>query len=90
MTNHDLFNFKNSLHDEATVYDISISGKVTTTLLGLVESYQIRKVQEDGVVNLICQFPDQSGLLGLLNSLNDTRHEILSVRVVPNKSSDQL
>ena len=82
MSNHDLFNFGNSLHDEATVYDIRISGKVTSTLLGLVDSYQIRKVKEDGVVNLICQFPDQSGLLGLLNALNDIRYEILSVRIL--------
>ncbi|WP_075349161.1 hypothetical protein [Algoriphagus marinus] len=67
---------------ESSVYQIKISGKVTTSLLAIVGDMQIQKHPGNDEINLIGCFPDQSALLGILNALNDIRHEILSVRIL--------
>ena len=65
------------------IYHIIIKGKITATLRHVVENMQIRQDEEqEDVVNLIGYLPDQSALLGLLNALDDIRHEILSVRIL--------
>ena len=65
------------------IYHIIIKGKITATLRHVVENMQIRQDEEqEDVVNLVGYLPDQSALLGLLNALDDIRHEILSVRIL--------
>jgi hypothetical protein len=73
---------KLGLQKEA-IYHIIIRGKITATLMRVVENMQIRQDEEqEDVVNLVGYLPDQSALLGLLNALDDVRHEILSVRIL--------
>jgi hypothetical protein len=65
------------------IYHIIIKGRITATLRHVVENMQIRQDEEqEDVVNLVGYLPDQSALLGLLNALDDIRHEILSVRIL--------
>jgi len=70
-------------HQKEAIYHIIIKGKITATLRHVVENMQIRQDEEqEDVVNLVGYLPDQSALLGLLNALDDIRHEILSVRIL--------
>jgi len=82
MNRNDLLNSWKTLSDEDSIYQIKISGKINSALLGIVDNMQIQKHPEKDVINLIGGFPDQSALLGLLNALNDIRYEILSVRIL--------
>ncbi|ULQ51169.1 hypothetical protein [Flavihumibacter fluvii] len=43
---------------------------------------QIRQEHGKDIISLVGQLPDQSALLGLLNTLNDIRFEILSVEML--------
>jgi len=45
---------------------------------------QVRQDENAEAVSLVGWLPDQSALLGLLNTLNDIRYEIISVRVLTN------
>ena len=70
-------------HQKEAIYHIIIRGKITATLRHVVENMQIRQdEEEEDIVNLVGYLPDQSALLGLLNALDDIRHEIISVRIL--------
>jgi len=73
---------KSFSYQKEAIYHILIKGKITATLLHIVDDMQIRQESEEDVINLIGYFPDQSALLGLLNALNDIRYEILSVHIL--------
>jgi len=82
MIREEKIDFRKIIPNESSVYQIKISGKVTASLLAIVGDMQIQKHPENDEINLIGYFPDQSALLGILNALNDIRHEILSVRIL--------
>lgn len=82
MNRNDLLDNFGTLTHEDSIYQIKISGKVNSALLGIADNMQIQKHPEKDVINLIGGFPDQSALLGLLNALNNIRYEILSVRIL--------
>ncbi len=73
------------LNDEAAIYQIRIKGKITSSLINAVDDMQIRQENGKDLVSLIGWLPDQSALLGLLNTLNDMHHYILSVRILTNE-----
>lgn len=71
--------------EEAAIYQIRIKGRITSSLIDAVDDMQIRQEIGEDIVSLIGWLPDQSALLGLLNTLNDIRHYILSVRILTNE-----
>ena len=73
-----------SISDEAAIYQIQVKGKITDTLIHSVDDMQVRQDDNTEAVILVGWLPDQSALLGLLNTLNDIRYEIISVRVLTN------
>jgi hypothetical protein len=70
--------------NEAAIYQIQLKGKITDTLIHSVDDMQLRQEDEDEIISLIGWLPDQSALLGLLNTLNDIRYAIISVRILTN------
>jgi hypothetical protein len=72
--------------DEAAIYQIQVKGKITDILIRSVDDMQLRQENEneDEIISLIGWLPDQSALLGLLNTLNDIRYAIISVRILTN------
>jgi len=83
MLSHETYFQNNLTHQGEAIYHIIIRGKITTTLQHLADNMQISQDKESkDVVNLVGYLPDQSALLGLLNALDDIRHEILSVRIL--------
>jgi len=68
--------------DAAAIYQIRLKGKITSSLINAVDDMQIRQENREDLVSLIGWLPDQSALLGLLNTLNDMHHYILSVRIL--------
>lgn len=76
---HKIFN------DDAAIYQIRLKGKITSSLIDAVDDMQIRQENEEDLVSLVGWLPDQSALLGLLNSLNDMHHYILSVNILANE-----
>jgi hypothetical protein len=77
---------KTTSFDEAAIYQIQVKGKITDTLIGMTDDMQLRQENEneDEIISLIGWLPDQSALLGLLNTLNDIRYAIISVRILTN------
>jgi len=72
------------MSDEAAIYQIQVKGKITDILIHSVDDMQVRQDENAEAVSLVGWLPDQSALLGLLNTLNDIRYEIISVRVLTN------
>ncbi len=72
-----------SFIDQNTIYQIRVNGKITSSLINLVDSMQIRQEGEADNLSLIGWLPDQSALLGLLNGLHEIHYEILSVSLLP-------
>ena len=70
--------------NETAIYQIQLKGKITDALIHSVDDMQLRQDDSTESVSLIGWLPDQSALLGLLNTLNDIRYEIISVRILPN------
>jgi len=75
---------KTTSFDEAAIYQIQIKGKITDTLIGMTDDMQLRQDVEQETISLIGWLPDQSALIGLLNTLNDIRYAIISVRILTN------
>ena len=75
---------KTTSFDGAAIYQIQVKGKITDTLIHSVDDMQLRQENEDEIISLIGWLPDQSALLGLLNTLNDIRYGIISVRILTN------
>jgi len=73
-----------TISDEAAIYQIQVKGKITDILIHSVDDMQVRQDDNAEAVSLIGWLPDQSALLGLLNTLNDIRYEIVSVRILIN------
>ncbi len=73
-----------SISDEAAIYQIQVKGKITDILIKMTDDMQLRQDVEQETISLVGWLPDQSALLGLLNTLNDIRYEIISVRILPN------
>ena len=69
---------------EAAIYQIQLKGKITDALIHSVDDMQLRQENEDEIISLIGWLPDQSALLGLLNTLNDIRYAIISMRILTN------
>ncbi|MFC3878730.1 hypothetical protein ACFOSV_01000 [Algoriphagus namhaensis] len=82
MRRDELTDFRKIVPQESSAYQIKISGQVTSSLIAIVGDMQIQKHPENDEINLIGCFQDQSALLGILNAVNDIRHEILSVRIL--------
>jgi len=72
-------------NNDAAIYQIRLKGKITPSLIDAVDDMQIRQETEEGLVSLVGWLPDQSALLGLLNTLNDLHHYILSVSILANE-----
>lgn len=75
---------KKYISDEAAIYQIQLKGTITDTLIHSVDDMQLRQENEDEIISLIGWLPDQSSLIGLLNTLNDIRYTIVSVRILTN------
>ena len=82
--NNKLIISEKTIPDEAAIYQIQVKGKITDILIHSVDDMQIRQDDNREAVSLVGWLPDQSALLGLLNTLNDIRYEIISVRVLTN------
>ncbi|MEQ8303109.1 MAG: hypothetical protein RIB47_06935 [Cyclobacteriaceae bacterium] len=67
------------------IYQIRISGKITQSLIDYIDDMQIRQEYGQDTISLVGWLPDQSALLGLLNTLNDIHYEILSVNTLATK-----
>ena len=74
-------------NDDAAIYQIRLKGKITPSLIDAVDDMQIRQENEKDLVSLVGWLPDQAALLGLLNTLNDMHHYILSVSILANDQS---
>jgi hypothetical protein len=72
-----------SFIDQNTIYQIRVKGKITSSLINIVDDMQIRQESEADTLSLIGWLPDQSALLGLLNGLDEIHYEILSVNLLP-------
>lgn len=72
-----------SFIDQNTIYQIRVNGKITSSLINIVDGMQIRQEVEADNLSLIGWLPDQSALLGLLNGLDEIHYEILSVSLLP-------
>ncbi len=72
-----------SFIDQNTIYQIRVNGKITSSLINIVDGMQIRQEAEADNLSLIGWLPDQSALLGLLNGLDEIHYEILSVSLLP-------
>ena len=67
------------------IYQIRLSGKITQSLIDYIDDMQIRQEYGQDTISLVGWLPDQSALLGLLNTLNDIHYEILSVNTLSTK-----
>lgn len=72
-----------SFMDQNTIYQIRVKGKITSSLINIVDDMQIRQEAEADTLSLIGWLPDQAALLGLLNGLDEIHYEILSVNLLP-------
>jgi hypothetical protein len=81
---HEIYPYLNSHNSESELYEITLKGQITSTLEHIINDLQLNINISNNILTLVGCLPDQSALLGLLNALNDTRHEILSVRVLDN------
>ena len=72
------------VYSQACVYHITLQGRITPTLLHYLDDLQVRE-GEDGEINVIGWLPDQSALIGLLQSLNNIRYGILSIKAIIDK-----
>jgi hypothetical protein len=72
--------------DEAAIYQVQVKGEITEILIRSVDDMQVRQEVNSGTISLIGWLPDQSALLGLLNTLNDIRYGIISVRILTNNN----
>lgn len=68
--------------DSAAIYQIRLNGKISSSLIKVVDDMQIRQEAEGDIVNLIGWLPDQTALIGLLNALNDIHQQIISVQIL--------
>lgn len=82
--NDKIFTPDKTIPDEAAIYQIQVKGKITEILIQSVDDMQVRQDDNTEAVSLIGWLPDQSALLGLLNTLNDIRYSIISVRILTN------
>ncbi|WP_167608234.1 hypothetical protein [Maribellus sediminis] len=80
--NNKILTPEKSISDEAAIYQIQVKGKITDILIHSVDDMQIRQNESTEAVSLVGWLPDQSALLGLLNTLNDIRYAIISVRIL--------
>jgi len=80
--NEEIFTPEETMLDEATIYQIRVKGEITNTLINSVDDMQVRQEINNDTISLIGWFPDQTALIGLLNTLNDIRYEIISVRIL--------
>jgi len=65
-----------------SVYQIRLVGRVSPSLQNYIDDMQIRQEHGKDIITLVGWLPDQSALLGLLNTLNDIHYEILSVNTL--------
>jgi hypothetical protein len=84
MVNMNMLIKEKNISDEAAIYQIQVKGKITDILIHSVDDMQVRQDDSAEAVSLIGWLPDQSALLGLLNTLNDIRYAIISVRILTN------
>jgi len=84
--NDKIFTPDKTIHDEAAIYQVQVKGEITEILIRSVDDMQVRQEANSGTVSLIGWLPDQSALLGLLNTLNDIRYGIISVRILTNNN----
>lgn len=68
--------------DSAAIYQIRLNGKISSSLIKVVDDMQIRQEAEGDIVNLIGWLPDQTALIGLLNALDDIHQQIISVQIL--------
>jgi hypothetical protein len=84
MVNMNMLIKEKNISDEAAIYQIQVKGKITDILIHSVDDMQVRQDDSAEAVSLVGWLPDQSALLGLLNTLNDIRYAIISVRILTN------
>ena len=77
------------MNTKNSVYQIRISGKISPSLINYIDDMQIRQEYGQDTISLVGWLPDQSALLGLLNTLNDIHYEILSVNTLSTKIDTQ-
>jgi hypothetical protein len=80
--NTEILTPEKPISDEAAIYQIQVKGEITNTLIAAVDDMQVRQEINNDAISLIGWLPDQTALIGLLNTLNDIRYEIISVRIL--------
>jgi len=78
----DIFTQESTIPDDAAIYQIKLKGKITTTLIQMTDDMQVRQECDRETISIIGWLPDQSALIGLLNTLHDIRFKIKSVQII--------
>ncbi|WP_439183819.1 hypothetical protein [Carboxylicivirga taeanensis] len=78
----EMFAQEKTISDDAAIYQIRLKGKITTTLIQMTDDMQVRQETDSETISLIGWLPDQSALMGLLNTLHDIRFTIKSVQII--------
>lgn len=74
------------VYSEPCIYQIKIQGRITSTLLSIIDDMQVREDGQKEEVSLVGWLPDQSALMGLLMAIHEIHYGILSAHVVLNDS----
>ena len=80
--NEEIFTQDKTILDDAAIYQIRLKGKITTTLIQMTDDMQVRQESDSETISLIGWLPDQSALIGLLNTLHDIHFKIQSVQTI--------
>jgi hypothetical protein len=80
--NEELFSKEKTIPDDADIYQIRLKGKITDTLIQMTDDMQVRQECDPETISIIGWLPDQSALIGLLNTLHDIHFKIKSVQII--------
>lgn len=78
----EILNQVKTLPDNAAIYQIRLKGKINTTLIQMTDDMQVRQEFDTETISIIGWLPDQSALIGLLNTLHDIHFTIKSVQII--------
>ncbi|MBS2101109.1 hypothetical protein J1N10_19525 [Carboxylicivirga sp. A043] len=78
----EMFAQEKTIPNNAAIYQIRLKGTITTTLIQMTDDMQVRQETDSDIISLIGWLPDQSALMGLLNTLHDIHFTIKSVQII--------
>jgi ABC-type uncharacterized transport system permease subunit len=75
-----------NVFSEACLYEITLQGKVSPTLLRIVDDLQVELGKKDEI-KIVGRLSDQSALLGIIQSIHNIHYGILSITTLPSTNS---